>query len=428
MLRLPSVFFGVLSVAGIYRLGRELCNNEVGLLGAFLLTISPLHLRHSQEARMYIVLMLFVIMSSYFFWRAWRKGGRGNWMAYVIFSALSLYTHYLAAFLLLSHNLFVAISFVSRYCTGNYRKSGLLYWVLSQLSILLLLAPRLPSILPRYQQGVGGMSAAVFGGRPNIRTPLNVFITFSLGPGVWSLLPTLLRRSIYALIGICFVLAIFSAIRKDGRKLPALSSSAPAVFTLTCLVIPIALTLGALWWYERKYDLRYVVAFLPFFYLMISKGVLALPKASLRILAVVMLVSVSALGLNQEYTHNYKEDWRGATQHIVNHWQKGDALCFVPVWDNVGFLYYAGTEFASAIQPPPSVQDIERRADVLHGHEWSDHKRVWLVQGLNSYRAVDPASVIKRCMDDHWQQLETRRFRGVGEVVLYSLVPSRDGQ
>ena len=463
VLRLPSVFFGVLSVAAIYQLGRKLCNNEIGLLSAFLLTISPLHLRYSQEARMYIPLMFFTIASSYFFWNAWHEGNRSNWTAYVIFSMLNLYTHYFAISVWLAHNLFALTWLIfhpdeQNAYRVNERRNGpgqqgtidqklisigknlkayllivlnpiphlrnpenhrLRYWIISQFSILLLVTPCLVKLLLYHNNGMGGVLATVFGGSPNVRTPLDIAISFSLGPGVRSLLPILVRRGIYVLISVSCLLGVFNI--KREHDLRSLSLSASGMFILTCFVAPIVAVLGALWCYKRTFSLRYVVAFLPFFHLMISAGILNIPKASLQIAAVFALTAVSIFGLRQEYMHDYKENWREATRYIVSHWQEGDALCFVPAWEKIGFRYYAGYDFDYAIQQPPPVYDPEQVANALQDPRWSQYERMWLVQGLNSHKAVDPEQAIKSGMDKYWHPLDVQKFRGIGKIVLYSI-------
>ena len=52
-LRVPAIIFAVVSVYIIYRLGHDFFNKKVGLLAAFLLTISPLFINHAQEIRYY---------------------------------------------------------------------------------------------------------------------------------------------------------------------------------------------------------------------------------------------------------------------------------------------------------------------------------------------------------------------------------------
>ena len=65
VLRVFSAFFGTLSVYVIYLFAKELLNKNAGYIAATLLTVNPFHIYHSQDARVYSLLMFFVILASY---------------------------------------------------------------------------------------------------------------------------------------------------------------------------------------------------------------------------------------------------------------------------------------------------------------------------------------------------------------------------
>lgn len=65
--RLPSVLLGVGTIGLTYLIGKDLFSErssptgkKVGLLGALLLALAPLHVYYSQEARMYSLATLFL--------------------------------------------------------------------------------------------------------------------------------------------------------------------------------------------------------------------------------------------------------------------------------------------------------------------------------------------------------------------------------
>jgi Dolichyl-phosphate-mannose-protein mannosyltransferase/Ca-dependent carbohydrate-binding module xylan-binding len=64
--RFVSVVFGVLSVIFIYKLGKKMFNNNVGLYSAIFLSLNLFLIEYSQEARTYSMLAFFVILSHYF--------------------------------------------------------------------------------------------------------------------------------------------------------------------------------------------------------------------------------------------------------------------------------------------------------------------------------------------------------------------------
>lgn len=62
-IRLFSAICGILAVFGIYLLGKEMRNKNLGYISAFFLAIHPFHIEHSQDGRSYSLLVLFVILA-----------------------------------------------------------------------------------------------------------------------------------------------------------------------------------------------------------------------------------------------------------------------------------------------------------------------------------------------------------------------------
>ena len=60
--RLPSVFFGVFSVAMLYKVGTLLFNKWTGLISAFIMAISAYQIYYSQEARAYTMTILLALL------------------------------------------------------------------------------------------------------------------------------------------------------------------------------------------------------------------------------------------------------------------------------------------------------------------------------------------------------------------------------
>ncbi len=74
IVRLPSLFFGVLTVYITYLIGREIHSKKLGLIGALLVAVNPLHIYYSQEARMYSMAAFGVALNFYYFYRFVRLG------------------------------------------------------------------------------------------------------------------------------------------------------------------------------------------------------------------------------------------------------------------------------------------------------------------------------------------------------------------
>ena len=107
-LRFVSVWFGVLAVALLWRLARRLeLSPATASAGALLMAISPYAIWHSQDARMYSILLALTLASTWLMVEALQRGRWPVWFLYVAVSWLALHTHYFAIFVLVGQNCFV---------------------------------------------------------------------------------------------------------------------------------------------------------------------------------------------------------------------------------------------------------------------------------------------------------------------------------
>lgn len=96
-LRLPSLWFGVLGVALLYRLGRSLAGPQAGLLAALLLALAPLHVGYSQEVRGYAALAFGALLLFFCLEGILRDGGWRYWLGYSLAAILTPYAHLFGA-------------------------------------------------------------------------------------------------------------------------------------------------------------------------------------------------------------------------------------------------------------------------------------------------------------------------------------------
>ena len=102
-----SVAAGTATVAMAYLVARRLFDERIGLMAALIVAIAPFHVYYSQEARMYALLGLAAMTMVYFFIRAWTGGGWGNWLAFGVCAALTLYAHNLGFMVLVGLDIWV---------------------------------------------------------------------------------------------------------------------------------------------------------------------------------------------------------------------------------------------------------------------------------------------------------------------------------
>src|SRR5688572_13497729 len=71
--RALAMLFGTATIPVIYLFGRRVGGHTLGLLSAALLTINPFHVWHSQDAKMYTLLVLTTLVSSLLYLIAWER-------------------------------------------------------------------------------------------------------------------------------------------------------------------------------------------------------------------------------------------------------------------------------------------------------------------------------------------------------------------
>lgn len=140
LLRAPAAFAGILAVPALYVLGKRLFNARVGLLGAVLIALSPIHVIFSQNARNYAFFVLLVILLIYSAVRAVTLSpptqpsppvplpkGEGSkrwwWVLFAFCGLAGLYTHYLFILPLMGTILAIVLKLVYEAIqrTGNWK-------------------------------------------------------------------------------------------------------------------------------------------------------------------------------------------------------------------------------------------------------------------------------------------------------------------
>ncbi len=91
--RLPAAIAGIISIFLIYKLGKLLFSKKIGLLSAYLLALSPLAIRYSQENRFYMLYAVLFLFATYYFFKSLKEDNWKNWLKYIIFTTLSMLIH-----------------------------------------------------------------------------------------------------------------------------------------------------------------------------------------------------------------------------------------------------------------------------------------------------------------------------------------------
>jgi mannosyltransferase len=122
ILRSLSMIFGVISIPFIYALGKLLFNTKVGLISAFFLSISPMHIWYSQEARGYSLAVLLTMLTVFVFYRALLENKSWLWAGFSVASLSAIFSNYFSFFIIISVGIFFLFrtyrQFVKPYCAS----------------------------------------------------------------------------------------------------------------------------------------------------------------------------------------------------------------------------------------------------------------------------------------------------------------------
>ena len=131
-LRFPSLLFSTLSIVFIFLLCKELFNRSIGVIAAFLLSISPYAINYAQEAKQYAMIWFLSILTFYFFIRYVRSEKTSHLVCYILASVAGIYTLYMGFLFLFVQN----VLFFTFFKGKDIRR-----WLAGQGAIILLYLP-----------------------------------------------------------------------------------------------------------------------------------------------------------------------------------------------------------------------------------------------------------------------------------------------
>ncbi|MGQ9627808.1 MAG: glycosyltransferase family 39 protein [Anaerolineae bacterium] len=344
---------------------------EIGLWAACLVATSPYQIWHAREARMYALSTTLGLASSLLFLCALRRGGILRWASYVAITALGLYTHYYALFLLA----FQAIFWLA-FCRKKTRRTIQLPTSILHSPFSILQSPFPTALvavgvlfLPWLAFGAWRILIAYHGNGDSpafLDMVRRLFLAFGLGEssevGVY-FLPILV---------LVFVFGLWEASRLGWRGL---------AFLLLYLAVPV-LSVYAASLRRPVFNERYLAAASPPYYIILALGLAALRHLPGRwnwsgILCALLLFGGSAHSLYGYYMEGETgPGWRELARRLEEMGQDGDFI-LANYTDPTPWYYYRG-ELPHTVLPASRPLDEEATIAEL-SHLASSYKRIWFI-------------------------------------------------
>lgn len=356
LLRMPAAMFGIAAIAAVYRLGRVVFGPGTGLIAALLLAVSPYHLAFSQEARGYSGVVFFSALSIVYLFQAIEKRERRYLCAFVLTTALLLYTHLFSGVILAAEVCVLGGCLLGGWLPDRHLTGAAWSQVRSWLAALLILAVLLAILYAPLWLSLLSIIDKTYAG--DYAGPLSYSTDWRLDAA--SQLKLLLRyagsrsgswQAVSAISLSFFLVGLVLSVVRRLKYGFALASLLPLPFLFVAML---DVLLGGFYAYSR-----FFVFLLPVFLILAAYGIMSvgelvahlgrrwlgshLPAWGVSlVLAGGMLGSLSVSPLRQVYTAEY-QGWRGAGQYLADHARLGDLV--VQMWllqgNSLGWYYDA---------------------------------------------------------------------------------------
>jgi mannosyltransferase len=402
--RFPSACFGVASVLLTYMLVRRVAGEDVGVLSAFVVALSPFQIMAAQEARMYPLLGVLCLASTLALLSGVERGGTHRWGIYAAASTLAAYTHYLGLLVLAAHGMWVA----------GWERRHLGRWLACAAAVAVAFAPWIPSLAQQmreihsfdwYHNRALYMSL-------NDLLGLASFGGSRFGAATYLFLGRLQGTDQFVLL-LPFLLVLWrGAVASPPRALALLG-------------LPIAITIGGMlmvsWTVRPMFVPRWFSFLVPMFAAFLAAGIydlaahLAFPKGRVVALLVGVLLLYELPVLDRYYLDPADRpfQWRAAAEVVRELARPGDALVFVGKSASIPFTYYFHDPYpavdASAAGPSPFAGFAPAQLAAVH-------PRIWVVAAIPF-----PESARDRVLEGFRPAYRVVSFRNFAGAIVYLL-------
>ncbi|MDE3090899.1 MAG: glycosyltransferase family 39 protein, partial [Chloroflexota bacterium] len=434
--RFLSVAFGVLTIALLYRIGTRVGGAWIGWLAAAFLAVARFHIWWSQDIKNYTPSIFFAFAAVWFALELiadsrWQMADpsvrhspfaiRYSLLGYALCAALALWTHYLAALVLLALNVYAVFVFATDKSKIENRKSKIINWLIANLIAAALFAPWMYLYLE---------NAAAWSAAPTfdfslflklVATVLPLGVTTNIDNYAWL---TIALTAIAALG--CIPQKAESRRQKaedTKRLLPTAYCLLPALIVTLPPVLIYALSLTPVSFFAPKIQARYLLILLPAYVILLALGIAALRRFSvwLALAATLFVFAASAFVLNDYYAdRRLTDDYATLTNTINSFARQGDIVLLDTDQEWPTFLYYlrAPLDWLGASNGKPMDAGA---ADALVQRALARSNAVWLV-AIPDALATDPQHLLETRLA---RELGKQYERTVGDkrLVLYAPAP-----
>lgn len=325
-LRSLSVFFGVVSIFVIYKLGQKLFSEKVGVIAALLLAIAPLHIYYSQEARMYSFETLLVLVSVWLFWRLVHHPTVLSTLLFAGVNILLFYTDYLPMFMFCVYLVWLL---------WHHKETDKRVWRGFFVATGLVVASFFPFLKIFQEQLSLGQLASQSAwskalGFTSVKALALVWVKFLIG-----------RISFDNTVVYLGYVLVNSVIAGSALFYTFMRRTQAVFFCLLWLVLPLLIG-SAIALRFSIFDYFRFIYVLPALYLLIAYGISAIRNnAAQKLLIVTVILQLVSAALYLVQPQFHREDWRSAVRYIEANSTSQSVSIFPNPAQSDAYQYYA---------------------------------------------------------------------------------------
>lgn len=276
-LRAFSVFFGILTVLGIYLLSKEAFGNKkLALFAPVLALLNSFQIQYNMEARMYTLGAFLVVISSYLLLKSLKSKRWLWWFLYALAVSAGIYTHYYVFFWVFAQAVFIVYWLFKEskwYILNWLRNKNFQFSLGAYVIVILSYLPWLKIFLRQINQ----VKESYWIPPLNIWSVPNTFFNMTTGDPVD---PTRFWYFLVFLMGLVIIAVVYFLKKIDN-----------SIKWLIFLLIVIPFLLSILFSLKTSIYLdRYFIFTLPFYLILIGGTVLLIKNKVARNILVMVLI------------------------------------------------------------------------------------------------------------------------------------------
>jgi len=402
-LRSLSAIFGILIVLFTYYIGEKLFDKNVGIIASILLLVNPVSVWYSQEARMYTLFSLLILLSTYILFQLFLMQNIKYSVLYILTSILLIYTHYIGLLVLSLHAIFIFINILIQKNVEFLKRMVIIY-----VAIAILYLPWIPNMMLTISTG----KAACWMTPPTLREGLGalIYVIGIIRNDPVALFGRVIPNSIlsieYMVLSLIILVILAAVILESLPKLTHFCSFTAIISIIPALIFIISIYIKPI------FSIRQISSFSPELIFLIAIGLVSIRDSKYlkhlsanNIFAILLLIILlhSSISTYMIYAYETKDNWRDLADYMGNNVQCNDIILINNIFCVEPFNYYFDTYASASVYGARNINESKLR---IQGYQ-----KIWLILANPS---TNNLSIIT---EDEFTELVTSEWHGDFEIM-----------